>query len=158
MLGLLHQWAVVSVTARTPTLVLLVAAQLFGAWAALAPAARRAQGLSILLSLAGAVAVVGLRGQGVPSALPPWICTISHLGVDLVPVAVALLALRRAAITPWRAWATALAVGAPGALVGELGCGQGATHVALYHLPAWGLALAVVVVGSRWLRPVSFAP
>ena len=41
------------------------------------------------------------------SATPGWVCSVSHFGLDLVPLAVALVALRQAA---WR-WSRVLAMG-----------------------------------------------
>ena len=158
LLGVLGQWGVPHLTTRAETLAFLLVVQVLGVWAALAPSARRAQLASVLASLGSMVAIVALRGPGMPGLLPQWICTLSHVGVDLLPTIGALLALRRAAVTPLRTMAVGLAVGAPGALVGEVGCGQGALHVGVFHLAAWCLAFVVVVAVGRRLRPDSYAP
>jgi hypothetical protein len=147
------------VLARVPGLLLLGATAGVCAWAALAP---RGRGLSLgatLLTLGTALTLVLLRGPGAgPSRLPEWVCTVSHVGVGLVPGLVALLALRSAAFLPRRALLAGVSVGTAGAFVGELACEQGAAHVLRYHLSAWALAALVMLVISRLLPPRTFAP
>jgi hypothetical protein len=158
VLGALGQWAVSSPLARWETLSLLALLQLVGVAAAMAPRARWAQVATVVMGVAAMAAVVALRGAGAPSALPPWVCTLSHLGVGLAPVATVVVLLRHAAISPLRALAAGICVGTPGAIVGELGCGQSAAHVALFHLPAWGIAIAVCMAVALRIRPRSYAP
>jgi hypothetical protein len=151
-------WRLEDLVRRLPTLALLVSVQGVAAWAAVAPRARRAQVATGLLGLLAMAAVVGLRGAGAPSPLPPWVCTLSHLGVGVVPAAVTLWLLRRAAFDVPRALAGGMGAGAAGALLGELACGQGAWHVLAFHLPAWLAVVSVVMVLGRRQKPRSFAP
>ena len=157
-LGLAGNWAVNVGPARFLDLGLLLMAIALGGWAAIAPPTRMRSALALGSAALTMVAVVALRGPGLTSALPQWVCTVSHLGVDLVPLAVVLWRMRVAAPSLWRAIAGGLAAGVPGAALGELACGQGARHVALFHLPAWLLVVALSWALSRRLRPASFAP
>ena len=146
------------VLARAPGLLLLWATAGVCAWAALAPRGRGLALAASLLALGAAVTLVASRGAGAGSSSPEWLCTVSHVGVALVPGVVALLALRSAAFKPRRALLAGLSVGTAGAFVGELACEQGATHVLRYHLSAWALAALATLVVSRLLPPRSFAP
>jgi hypothetical protein len=111
------------------------------------------------LGLTAAVLLVLLRApNALPSSSPAWVCTVSHVGVAVLPGIIALVTLRRSAFNLLRATIAGLAVGASGALLGELVCEQGPLHVLLFHLPAWTFsALAVAFISSR-LTPRSFAP
>ena len=72
--------------------------------------------------------------------------------------AIGYRARRSFAATSWRFLAAGLAVGATGALVGELACGRGWQHVALYHVSAWLLVAAVSLIVGRRRSPLSYAP
>ncbi|WP_225412707.1 DUF1109 domain-containing protein [Stigmatella hybrida] len=129
------------------------------AWGALSPHGRQARRVGIALSAVSAAVLV--LGRATPHAAPTlsgWVCTASHAGVALLPMAVALLTLRSAAFHPLRALNAGLAVGTAGALVGELACTQDWRHVAGYHLSAWALVAGVSLALSRFLKPRSFAP
>jgi hypothetical protein len=129
------------------------------AWGALSPRGRRARLVGIVLStVSAAVLVLSRATPSAPSTLSGWVCTASHAGVALLPMAVALLTLRSAAFHPLRALSAGLAVGTAGALVGELVCAQDWRHVAGYHLSAWALVAGGALVLSRYLKPRSFAP
>jgi predicted lipid-binding transport protein (Tim44 family) len=157
-LGIAGSWAVNVGPARFFDVALLLLAIGCGSWAAIAPPSRRRATLSLGSAALAMIATVALRGPGQPSSLPPWVCTVSHLGVDLAPLAFVLWRMRVAAPSVWRALAGGLAAGVPGAALGELACGQGARHVALFHLPAWLLVVALSWAASRKLRPTLFAP
>jgi len=140
---------------------LLVVAVL-GAIAALAPRVGRV-GSSWRIGALGAaaaamVAVTLARGAGSPSDSPEWVCSVSHLGVGLVPLAFALAGLRQSAPSWGRALAAGLGAGTTGALLGELVCHRGMQHVLVYHLGAWLLLAVSCAVISRRLRRRSFAP
>lgn len=150
-------WAVGSISQRGATLLLLALAQIAGAAAALSPRARAAQLASVALGAVAMAALVLTRGTGAPSLSPPWVCGASHLALALGPVAVALLLLRRSHLTPLKALSAGVAAGTVGATLGELACGRGALHVALFHVPAFLAAVLLVLLLSRSLRPLSFA-
>ena len=157
-LGLAGNWAVNVGPARFLDVGVLLAAIGLGGWAAIAPPTRMRSAMALGSAALAMVAIVAMRGPGLSSPLPPWVCTVSHLGVDLAPLAVVLWRMRVAAPSMGRALAGGLAAGVPGAALGELACGQGALHVALFHLPAWLLVVALSWAVSRRLRPTSFAP
>ncbi len=126
---------------------------------AFVPRSRSARLATLALGLVAAVLLVLLREPNpVPSSSPGWVCTVSHIGVAVLPGVIALATLRRAAFNPLRAVVAGLAVGASGALVGELVCEQGPLHVLLFHLPAWVFSTLVVLLISSRLTPKSFAP
>lgn len=139
----------------------LIALFLVGAFCSFAAIAPRRRGRVLAGFGAAAAAVIGLvaiRGTGVVSATAPWVCTLSHLSIGAAPLVVALLLLRKAAISGPRAALVGLAVGTTGAMLGELACEQSWMHVAVWHLGAWlGLAVVSVVIARR-LVPRSFAP
>jgi hypothetical protein len=144
---------------RWPLFALLWSTAGVCAWGALSPRGRHARRVGIALSaLSAAVLVLSRATPHEASHLSGWVCTASHAGVALLPMAVALLTLRSAAFHPLRALNAGLAVGTAGALVGELACTQDWRHVAGYHLSAWALVAAVSLVLSRFLKPRSFAP
>lgn len=147
MLGRAHLMALLLVTCGVCT------------WGALAPRGRGLSRLGIVLAVVSAALLVVARGTPqTVSTLPGWVCTASHVGVGLVPLVVALLALRSAVFQPLRAMVAGLAVGTTGAFLGELACEQGWRHVASYHLLAWGLVTVVSLVISKSLKPRSYAP
>ena len=144
---------------RSPVFALLWVTAAVCAWGALSPSGRRMRLGGVVLAMVSATVLVASRAEPhVEPTLPGWVCTASHFGVALVPLAVALLSLRGAAFLPLRAIVAGLAVGTTGALVGELACAQGWRHVAGYHLSAWALVAAVALVVSRTLKPRSYAP
>lgn len=144
---------------RSPVFALLWVTAAVCAWGALSPSGRRMRLGGVVLAMVSAAVLVASRAEPhVAPTLPGWVCTASHFGVALVPLAVALLSLRAAAFLPLRAIVAGLAVGTTGALVGELACAQGWRHVAGYHLSAWALVAAVALVVSRTLKPRSYAP
>ena len=96
--------------------------------------------------------MVATRGEGGPSSSPEWLCTVTHLAVGIVPVALAVRMLSGAAFGVGRAVAAGLGAGAIGALLGELACGRGSAHVLLFHLPAWWLVAGAVVALARLHR------
>ncbi|ATB48385.1 NrsF family protein [Corallococcus macrosporus] len=145
--------------ARAPLLTLLVGTSAVCAWGALSPKGRWARRLGMGLAVASAAALVLARAtpHG-PSTLPEWVCTVSHLAIGVVPLVVALVALRGAVFQPLRAGVAGLAVGSTGALLGELACEQDGRHVLTHHLLAWVVITAVLVVISKSLKPRSYAP
>lgn len=150
------QLTVVSPT-RALSVALLAASLAAVGWLAVAPPRRWGRAAAVG-SVAAVVAAVALRGAGQASASPQWLCTVSHLGADLLPIALALAALRTAAPTRARVLAAGCAAGLPGFILGELACGRGALHVLLFHLPAWGAALLLTAAIGPRLQPRSFAP
>lgn len=136
----------------------LLLLQAAGAWAALAPGRALARGVTVLAAAAVMAELVIGRGAGLPSQTPPWVCTVSHVGFDLIPLVLVLRALRWMSPQPVRALVAGLVAGTVGALSGEVVCGQSARHVALFHLPAWLLVVLAALLLSRWLKPRSFAP
>jgi len=150
------------VFAHAATVGPLLVVAVLGAIAAVAPRVGRG-GASWRLGALGAAAVAMIvvafsRGAGTPSDSPEWVCSVSHLGVGLVPLALALAGLRQSAPSWGRALAAGLGAGTTGALLGEVVCHRGMRHVLVYHLGAWLLLALACAVISRWLRPRSFAP
>lgn len=145
--------------ANAPAVGLLLGCAALSSVAALVPGRRWSRWLALGWSGATAVALVALRlSGGTPSPLPEWVCTASHLAAALPGALLALRALREVAPSPLRATVLGAAAGTTGALVGELGCGQGAAHVALFHLSAWAVVAAVVALAARSLERRSYAP
>ncbi|MDY7230383.1 DUF1109 domain-containing protein [Hyalangium rubrum] len=129
------------------------------AWSSLSPRGRGLRRVGVLLAMVSAATLVFSRGAAASApSLPPWVCTVSHLGVAIGPLIVSVLALRAAAFHPLRALVAGLAVGTTGALMGELACAQDWRHVAGYHLSAWALVALVELAVSKFLKPRSFAP
>ncbi|AGC45143.1 carotenogenesis protein CarR [Myxococcus stipitatus DSM 14675] len=144
---------------RAPLLLLLLTTSGVCAWGALSPRGRGLRRAAVGLAVACAATLVLARASPTsPASLPAWVCTASHLAVDLVPLIVALVVLRGAAFQPLRALCAGLSVGTTGAFVGELACEQDWRHVAGYHLLAWALICAAAIVLSRSLKPRSYAP
>ena len=144
---------------RAHLLVLLLGTSAACAWGALSPRGRGLRRLGVVLAMTCAAVLVLARGtpHGMPT-LPAWVCTASHLAVGVVPLVVALLALRSAVFEPLRALVAGLAVGTTGALLGELACERDWRHVAGYHLLAWGIVTVASLVISKSLKPRSYAP
>jgi hypothetical protein len=144
---------------RAPAMVMLLVTCAVCAFGALSPRGRGLQRAGLALALVNAAVLVLVRG-GPQSAttMPEWMCTLSHIGVGLVPLVVALVTLRSAVFQPLRALAAGLAVGTTGAFLGELACERGWRHAAGYHLLAWGLIAIASLVISKSLKPRSYAP
>jgi hypothetical protein len=144
---------------RAPLLALLWATSLVCAWGAISPRGRKLEPWGVMMALGSAAALVFTRGPAVAaSALPEWVCTASHAGVGLIPLAVAVAVLRGAAFRPLRALLAGLSVGTTGAFLGELACGLSWRHVLGYHLSAWALVAVATLAVSMFLKPRSFAP
>lgn len=144
--------------ARAGTLAALFAVGAFCAFAAISPRRRGRVLAGFGVAAAGFAGLVAVRGAGVASTAAPWVCTLSHLSMGAAPLVVALLLLRKSALSPARAALGGLAVGSTGAMLGELACEQSWAHVAVWHLGAWvGLSVIAVLVARR-LVPRSFAP
>jgi hypothetical protein len=146
------------VIARAPLLAALLAVAAVGGVASLAPRGRVWTSLAGVAALLTMAALVMSRGAGVPSSTPEWVCSASHVGIGLLPLAVGLWSLRQSAWTWRRAFVTGLGAGTAGAFLGELACHQGARHVLVHHLGAWLLVTLACVAISRRLRPRTFAP
>lgn len=143
---------------RSVTLTALMTVGLVSTWASLRPRGVLGRWVSVGLVTLTAGLLVLLRGAGAPSLQPQWVCTVSHLGVGLVPSAIVILLLRNMAPSRLRSFVAGLAAGTTGAFAGELACGQSAQHVALFHLSAWvAVGLFVTFLSSK-LTPRSYAP
>jgi len=144
---------------RAPLMALLLVTCAVCTWGALSPRGRwLRRGGGVLAMVSAAMLVLARGTPHSASTLPGWVCTASHFGVGLVPLVVALFALRSAVFQPLRAVVAGLAVGTTGAFLGELACEQGWRHVAGYHLLAWGLVTVASLVISKSLKPRSYAP
>nr|QKW93681.1 carotenogenesis protein CarR [Vitiosangium cumulatum] len=144
---------------RAPLLALLWATSAVCAWGALTPRGRRLQLVGVGMAMVSAATLVLARGSfEAEPTLPGWVCTVSHVGVGLIPLVVSVVLLRGAAFRPLRALLAGLSVGTTGAFVGELACAQGWRHVLGYHLSAWALVTVATLTLSRLLVPRSFAP
>ncbi len=145
-----------SLAERGPALVSLLALAVVAGQASLAP---RARPWIVIVTAPLLMALLVLeRGAGLPSTTPAWVCSVSHVGVGVLPLVVGLWALRQSAWTWPRALATGLGAGTTGAFLGELACHQGALHVLVHHVGAWVFVSVACVVISRGLRPRTFAP
>lgn len=114
---------------------------------------------AVFLALgAAATLVLGRAASTYTSSTPEWVCTASHIAAAIPAGAVGLLGLRGMAPNRLRAVLAGLGIGTVGALLGELICERGPLHVGLYHLSAWGVVAAAIVVIASRLAPRSFAP
>ncbi|HVZ73192.1 MAG TPA: DUF1109 domain-containing protein [Polyangia bacterium] len=139
------------------TLAALLALAAVASVAAVAPGTRWAS--VILVAAPVTMGLLALaRGEGIPSSTPGWVCSVSHVGVGLLPLGWAIWALGDAAWRWPRALAAGLGAGTAGAFVGELACHQGARHVLIHHVGAWLFVAGACVAISRYRRPRSFAP
>ena len=90
------------VGARLVPLVLLVALQSVGVFAAIAPGKVALRWIAALLAVAAAAAVLLGRVAGESRAIPTIACSGSHLAVDLIPLGLVLYSLRRfSGEQPW---------------------------------------------------------
>ena len=129
--------------------------------ATIAPPAAGAGPWRALALAAAPLVMVGLvlgRGVGLPSSTPPWVCSVSHFAVGLVPLWLVLRGLRQAAWSWGRALGASVGVGTAGPLLGELACQRGALHVLAHHVGAWVAIVAVGLWISRRQKPRTFAP
>ncbi len=143
---------------RAPNILGLMGLAAAFSFVAIAP--RQRGRVSLALGV-GAVAMIGLvfaRQTGQVSALPQWVCSLSHLAVAAGPLAFGMSLLRHSAVSAPRAALLGLAVGTTGAILGELACDQGWSHVAIFHVGAWVVIAVVAAVVSRRIVPRSFAP
>jgi hypothetical protein len=147
-----------SAVARAPFLVQLLALAAVAGFAALAPGLRAARAVVLAAAPVLMVELVLVRGAGLPSATPEWVCSVSHVALGLLPLGFALWALRQCAWRWTRALAAGLGAGTAGALLGELACHRGGLHVLVHHVGAWLLIGAASVLLSRRARPRTFAP
>jgi hypothetical protein len=146
------------VAARAPLLAALLAVAALGGVSALAPRVRSLALLTVgAASLTMAVLVLS-RGADAGSTTPGWVCSLSHAGLGLLPLAVGLWSLRQSAWSWRRAIAAGLGAGTAGAFLGELACHQGAAHVLVHHIGAWVFVAIACVLISRRLPPRTFAP
>jgi hypothetical protein len=143
---------------RLPLIMSLALLTGLSGWLAVAPLGRAAPMVGTAIGLAAAAGLVMVRGIGMPSQTPEWICTASHVGAGVIPLGFMIAALRRASPNPWRALAGGFAVGTTGAVIGELACSRGWQHVLTYHLGAWLMIAVVCLFLSRRVRPLSYAP
>ncbi len=146
------------VLSRLATVLPLMALGGLAVWFAIAPGKLRARWGVIAATVLAMAALVVTRGDGHPSTLPQWVCTVSHVSLGFGPLVLALFTLRRSAPSLLRSVVAGLAVGTVGAVAGEVGCEQGWQHVLVFHLVPWlALTAASVVVSSRMKR-WSYAP
>jgi len=143
---------------RWLSLVLLTVVQALGILAAVAPGKPMLRKVVALLSVTAAIAILAGRGSGLATTTPALACSTSHLAVDLVPLGLVLIALRRFSGTLGRSLLAGVAAAATGAIAGELSCGRGWSHVLVHHVGT-GLALALgCVLLARLRQPETFAP
>ena len=143
---------------RAPLLLCLLATAAVAGFAALAPDGRRWRAAALVAGPGLMAALVLSRGAGAPSSTPEWVCSASHVGIGLIPLAFALWGLRQSAWRWSRALAAGLGAGTAGALLGELACHRGALHILVHHVGAWIVVAAASVLLSRHARPRTFAP
>lgn len=144
---------------RIVPLVMLLALQALGVFAAIAPGRAALRWTLGVLAVAAAAAMLMGRSDGpIASTNPQLACSTSHVAVDLIPLGLALFALRRFSWTLGRSLLAGLAAAATGAIAGELSCGRGWTHALVHHIGAGLLIAAVCVLFSRARRPDTYAP
>ncbi len=129
-------------------------------WAAAVPGRAQVRWAALGGAALVAAALVFTRPAeaALASSSPEWLCTVLHLAVAAPAAFFAVTLLRSMAPSTPRAVAAGLAAGTTGALLGELLCERDAAHVAGFHLAAWTLAAAAVVVLSAGVRRRSWAP
>ena len=143
---------------RLLPLILLVALQALGVFAAIAPGRAALRWTLAVLALGAAVAMLVGRGEGTVPSTPALACSTSHVAVDLIPLGLALFALRRFSWTLGRSLLAGAATAATGAIAGELSCGRGWSHALVHHIGAGLLIAGICVIVSRARRPQTYAP
>ena len=143
---------------RIVPLVLLLALQALGIFAAIAPGRAAPRVAVALLAVLATAAVLVGRGAGITPATPAIACSASHVAVDLIPLGLVLASLRRFSWTLGRSLLAGAAAAATGAIAGELSCGRGWTHALVHHVGAGVLIAVVCAVVSRSRRSETFAP
>ena len=143
---------------RLLPLILLVALQALGVFAAIAPGRAALRWTLAVLALGAAVAMLAGRGEGTIPGTPALACSTSHVAVDLIPLGLALFALRRFSWTLGRSLLAGAAAAATGAIAGELSCGRGWSHALVHHIGAGLLIAGICVIVSRARRPQTYAP
>ncbi|MEW5740843.1 MAG: DUF1109 domain-containing protein [Myxococcota bacterium] len=127
--------------------------------AAWSPGRRGMRFAALFLAVGAAVTLVlGRTASELAGSTPEWVCTVSHLAAAIPAGVVGLIGLRGMAPNRMRALLAGLGVGTVGALLGELVCARGPLHVGLYHLSAWAVVAAAIVVLASRLTSKSFAP
>jgi hypothetical protein len=154
----LHAFESEHVLSRLMPMALVSLAACGLAYVAIAPGNRSLRIPALVLAGIAALALVATRPAALPQSFPHWWCTVGHLGFGIVPLLVALAVLRRFAFSWWRAALAGASAGCVGALLGELGCVEGPSHVFWYHLPAWILVAGLTLVLARQRKPDSFVP
>ncbi len=132
-----------------------------GAVAALRPGASPWRwGLGLAAAVTGALAVVGGSGSGADAPLLAGLgCARAELLLSLGPTVVALWALSGFAPSTGRTVVAALAAGAGGVFALHFHCSIGTpSHLALFHVLPWGVAVGVAVVARRFVKSRTFAP
>jgi hypothetical protein len=148
-----------ALAARWMTAVPVTVAGLVTVLAAWTPGRRGLRfGALFLVVGAAAAMVLGRASAADPGTSPEWLCTVSHIAAAIPAGAVGLFGLRGLAPNRLRAVLAGLGIGTVGALLGELMCERGPGHIAAYHLSAWAIVAAVVVVVAARLTPRSYAP
>ncbi len=137
-------------------LVLLMA----GAWFAIRPGGRTARLAMLVLAALGAIGV-SLGGSGDAGARPfasGLGCAATEVVVSLLPVIAAVGLTRKFAFDLTRTIAGGLSVGATGMLVLHLHCVNGAAaHLFVFHVMAWAVVAAGVVLARRLTPSRSYA-
>jgi hypothetical protein len=143
--------------ARLPAVALLLVAQGFALWSAIAPG--RWWGRKVAWGTAAIGAALLLYGRASAGAATPtseatgWICSTSHLGVALFPAVMMLGLLRGISWSVPRALTAGLAIGISGLIWGEIACERSLGHVLLHHVGAMALiAIACAAVAKRLAR------
>lgn len=147
---------------RLPAVLLLLVAQAVALWSAIAPGRWWGRNLAWAATALGAgLLLQGRAAMAAPSlaaAATGWICSVSHLGVGLVPAVVMLGFLRGISWSVPRAITAGMAVGISGLIWGEIACERSLGHVLVHHVGAMAvMTLACAALAHRLSRH-AFAP
>ncbi len=131
-----------------------------GAWFAIRPGGRQVWLALLGLAALGAVGV-SLGGSG-DSGHKPFAsglaCAATEVAVSILPVIAAVWMTRKFAFDLTRTIASGLSVGATGMLVLHLHCANGgAAHLFVFHVMAWAVVAAGVVLARRLALTRSYA-
>jgi hypothetical protein len=142
---------------RLPGVAVLLVAQGFALWSAIAPG--RWWGRKLAWGAAALGAGLVLYGRAATGAATPahdatgWICSASHLGVGLLPAAMMLGFLRGISWSLPRALTAGLAIGISGLIWGEIACERSLGHVIVHHVGALTLmTIACAAIANRLAR------